>query len=75
VGDERAGAILHVIDSAAPKHARLLVTDSVLAPGNEPQGAKWLDLLMLVLGGRERTEPQWHFLFEAAYAWRGSRTG
>jgi hypothetical protein len=38
------------------------VLESVLQPGNEPHGAKWLDLLMLVLGGRERTEPEWHAL-------------
>jgi len=29
-----------------------LVIDSVVAGGNEPQGSEWLDLLMLVLGGR-----------------------
>jgi hypothetical protein len=39
----------------------------VLPEGNDPNGAKWLDLLMLVLaGGRERTESQWRGLFEAA---------
>ena len=41
--------------------------DSVIPPGNEPQGSKWLDLLMLVLaGGRERTEPEWRRLIEGA---------
>lgn len=60
--DERAGAILRTIRTAAPPHARLLVLESVLQPGNDPHGAKWLDLLMLVLGGRERTEPEWHAL-------------
>ena len=39
----------------------------MLQPGNEPEGAKWLDLLMLVLaGGRERTEPEWRALLEGA---------
>ena len=60
--DERAAAILRTIRAAAPPHARLLVLESVLQPGNDPHGAKWLDLLMLVLGGRERTEPDWHAL-------------
>jgi hypothetical protein len=60
--DERAAAILRTIRTAAPPHARLLVLESVLQPGNEPHGAKWLDLLMLVLGGRERTEPEWQAL-------------
>ena len=64
--DERATAILRTISAAAPPDARLLVTESVIAPGNEPEGAKWLDLLMLVSGGRERTEPEWRALLEGA---------
>ncbi len=64
--NERAAAILRVIRSAAPQHARLLVTESIVPPGNEPHGAKWLDLLMLVLSaGRERTEPEWGELFDS----------
>ena len=62
--DERAAAILRTIRSAAPQGARLLVLETVIAPGNEPNGSKWLDLLMLVLGGRERTEEQWRELIE-----------
>jgi hypothetical protein len=63
--DERAEAILGTIRAAAPNHARLLVLDRVLQPGNEPDGMKWLDLLMLVLlGGRERDEAQWRALLE-----------
>jgi hypothetical protein len=65
--DERATAILRTIRTAAPPHARLLIAESVVPPGNEPDGAKWLDLLMLVLaGGRERTEPEWRALLEGA---------
>jgi hypothetical protein len=65
--DERAAAILRVIRSAAAQHARLLITESVVPPGNEPHGAKWLDLLMLVLAaGRERTEEDWRALLESA---------
>jgi hypothetical protein len=64
--DEAATAILRTIRAAAPPHARLLITESVVQHGNEPEGAKWLDLLMLVLaGGRERTEPEWHTLLVA----------
>jgi hypothetical protein len=45
----------------------LLVLDSVVPPGNEPAGVKWLDLLMLVLQrGRERTESDWRALLEGA---------
>jgi hypothetical protein len=64
--DERAGAILGTIRAAAPNHARVLVRESVLQPGNEPHGAKWLDLLMLVIGGRERTESEWRALLDGA---------
>ena len=61
--DEDAARILHTIRAAAPAHARLLINESVIKPGNDPAGAKWLDLLMLVLaGGRERDEEQWRFL-------------
>jgi hypothetical protein len=65
--DERAAAILRVVHTAAPPGARLLLAESVVPPGNEPNGAKWLDLLMLVLeAGRERTEPEWHALLESS---------
>jgi ubiquinone/menaquinone biosynthesis C-methylase UbiE len=65
--DNEAARILHTIRRAAPPHARLLINESVIEPGNEPQSAKWLDLLMLVLaGGRERDEEQWRELFESA---------
>ena len=65
--DERASVILRTIRAAAPTGARLLATESVIQPGNEPDGAKWLDLLMLVIaGGRERTEPEWSALLEGA---------
>jgi O-methyltransferase domain/Dimerisation domain len=65
--DERAAAILQTIRASARPLARLLLIEAVVAPGNEPQGSKWLDLLMLVLlDGRERTEPDWRALLMAA---------
>lgn len=61
--DDRAAAILRTIHVAAPPAARLLIIESVVSPGNEPHGAKWLDLLMLALfAGRERDEAQWRGL-------------
>src|SRR5439155_5595778 len=58
--DDRAAAILRTIRTAARPDARLLVLETVVPPGNEPHGAKWLDLLMLALfAGRERDEAQW----------------
>jgi hypothetical protein len=45
------------------KDSVLLLLESVIAPGNDPDNAKLLDLHMLVaLGGRERTEVQWRTL-------------
>jgi hypothetical protein len=64
-GNAEAAAILRTIRAAAPANGRLIVFDSVVPPGNEPHGAKWLDLLMLALiGGRERDETQWRALFD-----------
>ena len=61
--DESATKILHTIRAAAPRHARLVILDAVVPPGNEPFGPKWLDLLMLTLfAGRERDEEQWRAL-------------
>jgi hypothetical protein len=61
--DRRAAAILRTIRAAAPDGARLIVIDAVVPRGNEANGAKWLDLLMLALfGGRERDETQWRAL-------------
>jgi O-methyltransferase/methyltransferase family protein len=65
--DEHAAAILRTIREHAPPHARVLILDAVIKPGNEPHGAKWLDLLMLVIAaGRERDEAQWHGLLDEA---------
>ena len=65
--DERASAILRTIHAAGGPAARLLVLETVVPPGNEPHGAKWLDLLMLALfAGRERDEAQWRGLLDGA---------
>ena len=64
--DERATAILRTIRKAADADARLLLLETVLPPGNDPHGGKWLDLLMLALfEGRERDEVQWRGLLAA----------
>jgi hypothetical protein len=45
----------------------VLVADFVIPPGNAPHPGKWMDLHMLVmLGGRERTEQDFAVLFESA---------
>jgi hypothetical protein len=64
--DESAAAILRTVRTAAPDGARLVLLEAVVEEGNEPAGAKWLDLLMLaLLDGRERDERQWRALLDA----------
>src|SRR5262249_18358293 len=61
--DEHASRILETVRKAAPASARVLIRDAVISPGNDAQGNKWLDVLMLVLlQGRERTEDEWRRL-------------
>ena len=61
--DAPAAHILGNIRAAAPAHARILVIDAVVSPGNEPDDAKWTDIVMLALvNGRERSEHEWRSL-------------
>ncbi len=60
-------AILQQCRRAIPAHGKLLVSELVLAPGEEPFVGKWLDLQMLVmLGARERTAAEYGVLFQKA---------
>jgi ubiquinone/menaquinone biosynthesis C-methylase UbiE len=62
--DERASSILKNIHRASHPGSRVILLESVLSPGNEPHFAKWIDIEMLLLpGGRERTEPEYRQLF------------
>ena len=71
--DDSAKRILATVRASAGE--RLVLLETVIEPGNEPQGAKWLDLLMLVIArGRERTEEEWHELLTAA-GWEPTRFG
>lgn len=65
--DEKALDILKNCHRAAKGNAKVILVEAVLTPGNEPHFAKWLDLEMLLLpGGRERTEEEFARLFERA---------
>ena len=46
--DTEAEAILHSVRRSAPKHAELLVLESILPEDSEPHHAKVLDIIMLV---------------------------
>jgi O-methyltransferase/methyltransferase family protein len=46
---------------------KIILIEMLIAPGNEPNLAKWLDLEMLAMaGGRERTEAEYAELFAKA---------
>jgi len=67
-GDEDCLRILRNCKAAMPDHAKLLVCEKVVPPGNEASVTKIMDLVMLVLtdGGRERTELEFRDLFARA---------
>ena len=47
----------------------MILLEAVLGPGNQPDLGKLIDLEMLMMpGGRERTEAEFRALFEGARA-------
>lgn len=64
--DDEAVAILRNCRKAMNPGGRILVVETVIPPKNEPCFGKWLDLMMLIVGGRERTQQQYRQLFARA---------
>lgn len=65
--DEDALRILAGVRKAAAPGARLLILEQVVAPMNEWDPAKFLDMDMLaIMGGRERALPDWRSLLDSA---------
>ena len=65
--DDKATTILRNCHRALNVNGRVLIVESVIAPGNEPSFAKLLDLTMMVLpGGKERTAVEYQRLMEAS---------
>jgi hypothetical protein len=65
--DDRAATILKNIRSAMNRGGRVILLESVVTPGNQPDFAKIIDLEMLLMpGGRERTEQEFRELFARA---------
>ena len=65
--DDKASQILANIRKVLPKDGRVLLVESVIAEGNEAGLGKIMDLEMLVMpGGKERTEEEFRRLFESA---------
>jgi hypothetical protein len=65
--DEAAIRLLKNCRQAMRADGRLVVVERVVQPSNQPDPAKAVDLMMLVmLTGRERTEPEFRALYAAA---------
>lgn len=64
--DREAISILRNCREAMNPRGRVLVVEMVVPPDNEPGFGKWLDLMMLLVGGRERTEEEYRRLFSSA---------
>jgi hypothetical protein len=64
--DEQAASILKNCRKAMTKGGKILIVESVIPEGNDPCFGKWLDLMMLVIGGKERTETQYRDLLKDA---------
>jgi SAM-dependent methyltransferase len=64
--DGESVSILERCRNAMRPGGRVLVVETVIPSGNGPCFGKWLDLMMLVVGGRERTEEQYATLLSAA---------
>jgi hypothetical protein len=65
--DERSVTILKNCHRAMAERGKLLVIETVIAPGSEPSFGKLFDLHMIVVtGGREQTEAEYRTLFARA---------
>ena len=64
--DEQSMKILANCRAAMNEKGRVLVVDAVIPPGNDPGWGKLLDINMLIIGGRERTKPEFAAMFAKA---------
>jgi hypothetical protein len=64
--DENAVTILANCRKAAGRTGRVLVVEIVIPSGNAPNFGKWLDLMMLCYGGKERTVEEYRTLYSQA---------
>ena len=65
--DEKSIRILKNIRKASPAGTKVLLVETLVPEGNGPDFSKLMDLNMLVMtGGRERTEQEYAALFAAA---------
>ena len=63
--DDAAARVMGRIREAIEPAGRVLIVERIVSPANEPGLAKFLDLSMLLVpGGRERTEEEWRTLLD-----------
>lgn len=64
--DEQSLTIMKNCHSALPENGKLILIEAVVPATSEPHFSKFIDLNMLVMtGGRERTEAEFRELYEA----------
>jgi len=61
--DEDAVTMLRNCRNAMKPDGKVLVVEIVVPAGNDPSFAKWMDLMMVTYGGKERSEKQYRELF------------
>jgi SAM-dependent methyltransferase len=67
IDDENSIRVLSRIRDAIEPDGRLVIIERIVSPEENPGLAKFLDLTMMVMnGGKERTEQEWHELLAAA---------
>lgn len=65
--DEKAIEILAALRRAAPRHARVVIIESLVTDAPGPHFSKTLDIIMLAItGGRERTASEYEALLATA---------
>jgi ubiquinone/menaquinone biosynthesis C-methylase UbiE len=65
--DEQSVSIMKNCRRALPEGGKLILIEAVVPATSEPHFSKFIDLNMLVMtGGRERTEEEFHALYEAS---------
>jgi hypothetical protein len=65
--DDQSVAILKNCHRALPENRKLILVEAVVPASNEPHFSKFIDLNMLVMtGGRERTEEEFRALYKTA---------
>jgi len=64
--DDDAVTMLRNCNAAMEPGGKVLIVEIVVPAGNDPSFAKWMDLMMVTYGGKERSEKQYRELFSAA---------